>query len=274
MSSEPAPPSKPPEAAADALDGRLRALRGVPLFEDLTDDELRLLAGRCSDARLPADSTVFREGQPGDGLYVIQSGVVAIVRDRVGEPVQRLARLGSGGFFGEMGLLDGSPRTATARTTEDSLLLHVRTKDLLQLFQERPLLAIKLRAAIIRRHGENVVSALELSGRRELRTRIDAEVELGLPGGKVHATRLENLSRGGAGVRNPPQDWQPGQKVTFDLRLPGGETLLVQPGRVAWRNERSAGISFEPTEGVSDPRLFAERVRRALRRLLDEPDEG
>lgn len=253
--------------------GRLLALKGVPLFEDLTEDELRLLAGRSTESRLPANSTVFREGEAGDGLYVIQSGVVAIVRDRVGEPVQRLARLGSGGFFGEMGLLDGSPRTATAVTTEESLLLHVGTRDLLQLFQERPLLAIKLRAAIIRRHGENVVSALELSGRRELRTRIDAEVELFLPGGKVHATRLENLSRGGAGVRNPPPDWQPGRKVTFDLRLPGGEQLLLQPGRVAWRNERSAGITFEPAGGVTDPRLAAERVRRALRRLLDEVED-
>lgn len=267
-------PSPPAPVDGDEA-SRVQALRGVPLFEDLTEDELRLLAGRCIDRRLPADSRIFREGDAGDGLYVIQSGVVVIVRDRVGEPVQRLARLGSGGFFGEMGLLDGSPRTATAIASEPSLLLQVRTVDLLQLFRERPLLAIKLRAAIIRRHGENVVSALELSGRRELRTRIDAEVELGLPDGRVHATRLENLSRGGAGVRNPPPDWQIGRKVVFDLRLPGGEPLLVQPGRIAWRSERAAGVAFEPGEAgqATDPRLAHEQVRRALRRLLDDTED-
>lgn len=267
--------SPPPAPAEDAGASRVQALRGVPLFEDLTEDELRLLAGRCTDRRLPEDTRIFREGDPGDGLYVIQSGVVVIVRDRVGEPMQRLARLGSGGFFGEMGLLDGSLRTATAIASEPSLLLQVRTVDLLQLFRERPLLAIKLRAAIIRRHGENVVSALELSGRRELRTRIDAEVELGLPDGRVHATRLENLSRGGAGVRNPPPDWQIGRKVIFDLRLPGGEPLLVQPGRIAWRSERAAGVAFEPGEAgqAIDPRLAHEQVRRALRRLLDDTED-
>ena len=267
--------SSPTGSEAGADHSRVQALRGVPLFEDLTDGELRLLAGRCEQKSPGADKTLFREGDPGDGLYVIQEGAVAIVRDRIGEPMQRLARLGSGGFFGEMGLLDGSPRTATAITAQPSVLLHVRTRDVLQLFRERPLLAIKLRAAIIRRHGENVVSALELSGRRELRTRVDAEVELGLPGGAVHATRLENLSRGGAGVRNPPADWQPGKHVLFDLRLPGGEPLLTQPGHIAWRNERAAGICFEPGDSVkgSDPRLAGEQVRRALRRLLDEAGE-
>jgi CRP-like cAMP-binding protein len=272
LSVEPPSPADPSSSAEAA---RVQALRGVPLFEDLTEDELRLLAGRCDEQSLSPNARIFQEGDAGDGLYVIQAGVVVIVRDRVGEPVQRLARLGSGGFFGEMGLLDGSPRTATAIASESSVLLHVRTQDLLQLFKERPLLAIKLRTAIIRRHGENVVSALELSGRRELRTRIDAEVELGLPGGGVHATRLENLSRGGAGVRNPPADWQLGREVHFDLRLPGGDPLLVRRGRVAWRNERSAGISFEGGDGggPADPRLAAEEVRRALRRLLDEVDD-
>lgn len=87
-------------------DPRLQALRNVPLFEDLTAEELGLLADRSATPSLAAHQHVFREGDPSDGLYVIESGAVAIVRDRLGEPMQRLARLGPGGLFGQMGLLE------------------------------------------------------------------------------------------------------------------------------------------------------------------------
>ncbi len=62
------------------------------------------------------------------------------------------------------------------------------------MFRERPLLAIKLRTAVIRRHGENVASTLQTSGRRELRTRVDTDVALTLADGSETTCRLENLS--------------------------------------------------------------------------------
>ncbi|MFP3939427.1 MAG: cyclic nucleotide-binding domain-containing protein [Thermoanaerobaculia bacterium] len=246
---------------------RLRALREVPLFEDLTDPELQLLAERSPEVRAGAHHTLFREGDAADGLYVIESGTVAIVRGRQGEAVQRLARLGPGGFFGEMGLLDGAARTADAVTSVPSVLVHVRRQDLLGLFQERPLLAVKLRAAVIRRHGENVASAVQLSGRRELRTRVDSDVELQLDGGARLPARVENLSPGGACLRGLPEAWQKGREVRFALALPGQEPLLSVAGRIAWRNRRAAGIAFHRPSGAPDHEA---EVRRALRRLLDD----
>lgn len=256
-----------------AQDPRLRALRNVPLFEDLTAEELGLLADRSATRSVAAHQHVFREGDASDGLYVIESGAVTIVRDRLGEPMQRLARLGPGGFFGEMGLLDGGPRAASAVTSESSRLLQVRRSDLLALFQERPLLAVKLRTAIIRRHGENVVSALQLSGRKELRTRVDTEVELELEDGSVLPARIENLSAGGACLRDLPADWRPGRQVRFTLRLPRGDQLLTVAGRVAWRDSRALGIAFREERlrpGSETP--IREQVRTALRRLLEEGD--
>lgn len=254
-------------------DPRVGSLRSVPLFAELSAEDLRLLADRSATLDLPAHRQIFREGDPSDGLYVIQSGAVTIVRDRVGEPMQRLARLGTGGFFGEMGLLEGGPRSASAVTSEASRLLHVRRSDLLAVFQERPLLAVKLRAAIIRRHGENVVSALQLSGRRELRTRVDTEVELELEDATVVPVRIENLSAGGACLRGVPADWRPGRAVRFILRLPGGEHLLAAAGRVAWRDSRATGIAFHGERGAQgEPTPTGEEVRRALRRLLEEGD--
>lgn len=253
-----------------AEDPRVRALRSVPLFQDLGPQELRLLAERSAARSLVAHQHVFREGDPSDGLYVIESGAVAIVRDRVGQPMQRLARLGPGGFFGEMGLLEGGPRAASAVASEPTRLLQVRRSDLLAVFQERPLLAVKLRTAIIRRHGENVVSALQLSGRKELRTRVDTEVKLELEDGSVVPARIENLSAGGACFRELPADWRPGRPVRGILRLPGGERLLDVDGRVAWRDSRALGIAFREERvrpGAESP--TDEAVRKALRRLLE-----
>lgn len=243
---------------------RERILQSVPLFEALVDEELTLLATQCSVRRFDAGDRIFRQGEPADGLYVIEHGAVSIVNDRVGEPVQRLARLGPGGYFGEMGLLDSGERSATAIASEESSVIHVRKQDLIGLLQQRPLLAVKLRAAIIRRHGHNVASAVELSGRREVRTRIDAAVELELPDGSALPVRLENLSPGGACLRDLPDGWRQGLSVRFSIRMPEGEPPLRLEGVVAWRSGPSGGIAFRH----HDPPKDEETVRRAIRSLL------
>jgi len=243
---------------------REQTLSNVPLFEGLAPDELSLLAAECSERRIAAGERIFREGEPADGLYVVETGAVSIIRDTVGEPVQRLARLGPGGYFGEMGLLDNGTRSATAIASEASTLVHVRKEHLIGLLQQRPLLAVKLRAAIIRRHGHNVASAVELSGRREVRTRIDTQVDLELPDGEVLSVVVENLSPGGACFRGLPRTWTPGRSVRFALRLPEGEPPLALEGSVAWTAARGTGIAFHHR----DPRTSQEAIRRAIRLLL------
>lgn len=243
---------------------RERILKAVPLFEGLSDDEVSLLAERCSERRITSGERIFREGDPVDGLYVVETGAVSIVRDAVGQPVQRLARLGPGGYFGEMGLLDNGTRTATALASENGTLVQVRKQDLISLLQQRPLLAVKLRAAIIRRHGHNVASAVELSGRREIRSRIDADVDIELPDGTVLPVQVENLSPGGACLHGLPASWTPGRSVAFALRLPDGEPPLSVEGSVAWKTARSTGIAFHHR----DRRAGEESIRRAIRMLL------
>lgn len=71
---------------------------------------------------LPAGKVLFRQGDPGQHMFVIQSGRIAICRERNGVEAV-LAVLPPGEFFGEMALLNGAPRSATARVVEDARLL-------------------------------------------------------------------------------------------------------------------------------------------------------
>ncbi len=66
----------------------------------------------------PAGAVLFREGEAGENMYVVQSGLVQIHR-RMAEADRPLATLGRGEFVGEMAILNGKPRTATARALED-----------------------------------------------------------------------------------------------------------------------------------------------------------
>jgi CRP-like cAMP-binding protein len=85
-----------------------------------TDDSLFQRFGR----EFPRGSVLFREGEPGGEMYVIQRGAVRISK-RVGEAEKVLSTLGPGEFLGEMSILSGRPRSATATCTEDARLLVV-----------------------------------------------------------------------------------------------------------------------------------------------------
>lgn len=93
-------------------------LAGVALFGDFTEEELQRLAGIGNRRAMAAGETVFRAGEPGDSLYVILAGAVRVFQaHEEGEEVE-LVSLRAGDSFGEMSLIDGSPRSATVETVE------------------------------------------------------------------------------------------------------------------------------------------------------------
>ncbi len=97
----------------------------------------------------PGD-VVFAEGDKGDKMYVIRSGGVEILRD--GHVVETL---GPGGIFGEMALIDGSPRAATARAKTACELAPITEKSFLFLVHETPFFAIAVMRTLaerLRRH--------------------------------------------------------------------------------------------------------------------------
>lgn len=119
--------------------GTLDYLHSIPFFAKLPTAALTRLVARCRIQHVPTQRDLFQQGDPGDALYIILSGQVEIVHTRGGTSA-RLSTLQAGEYFGEMALLDDAPRSATARTLEDSVLLQVRKQDFLDLLREHPAL--------------------------------------------------------------------------------------------------------------------------------------
>ena len=125
-----------------------RTLAEVELFEHLNDDDRAGLAGVIDVRKLAAGDTLFQVGEPGESLYVVRSGEVELfIKDTAGQRIP-LAIVGAGEVFGELALLDRSPRTATAVALADTELLELDRDDLLLLFRTSPAAALRLLAAM------------------------------------------------------------------------------------------------------------------------------
>ncbi len=133
------PPDKQAALPADAT-----LLEAVPLFQTLTEDDRRDLAAAMRAMNHRAGEVVFRFGDPGDCLYLVTTGTVELfTRDYMGQKlVLKVARAGE--VFGEMSLLDGGPRTATAEMDEDGTLLSLGRDDLMRFLRRHPEAALGL----------------------------------------------------------------------------------------------------------------------------------
>lgn len=123
-------------------------LAQISLFQQLDDDERTVLAGVMAEKAVQPGEMLFRAGEPGDAMYIVASGKVELfVKDKAGQKIT-LHTAEAGEFFGELSLLDGGSRTATAQVTEAGALLMVDREDLQQLFRKRPDAALDMLAAM------------------------------------------------------------------------------------------------------------------------------
>jgi DNA-binding NtrC family response regulator len=130
----------------------IKETEGTPPFAnpktfDLTDEELLGLAGIIQAVEFGPSELVFREGEPGDALYVIQRGRVEVLKDMEMEPGHRtLMVLSSPAILGEMALLERSPRSATIQVTDDgpASLLRISQEDFDALFRDQKSAALKV----------------------------------------------------------------------------------------------------------------------------------
>jgi CRP-like cAMP-binding protein len=117
--SPPAPASGNPHKGAGRSTMARFVLPKTPFFSVLTPELFRMAVERVRLVQLAKGEDLFRQGDPGDALFVVAWGEIAILVP------QEVARLSEGDFFGEIALLADRPRTATARATVDSQVLAI-----------------------------------------------------------------------------------------------------------------------------------------------------
>src|SRR5947207_5057961 len=134
-----------------AVSSQYALLRGVPLFAALDDAAVDELCDYLHPVELKAGSSLFRVGDAGDAMYIIESGRVRItVTDADGREVI-LASLGHGDFFGEMAMLEGHVRSAAATVTEDSRLAVLARENFLTFVSSDARIVLEMLSAITRR---------------------------------------------------------------------------------------------------------------------------
>src|SRR5688500_19197883 len=116
----------------------MAGLEESKLFSALAPAELQLVREQSIERELPADFQIFKEGDPGDGIYVIRSGQVQISALIEQKERRVLGRLGPGDFFGEMAVLDSEPRSATASTEQPTSLYFIPRESMLALLETSP----------------------------------------------------------------------------------------------------------------------------------------
>src|SRR6266699_1169884 len=126
-------------------------LRQVPLFESLDDDAAKQLCELLETLDCEVQKVLFRAGDAGDAMYVIERGKVRICVQATDGHELTLAELGRGDFFGEMALLDGQRRSANAVVAEEARLAVLSREHFLSFMRSNPNVALEMLTALANR---------------------------------------------------------------------------------------------------------------------------
>lgn len=165
---------------------RLERLRHLSLFVNLTQGELQIVDGLLHERNYLAGEVIFDEGEEGQAIYIVASGEVLISRQEQGDaghaaqpgvneqvafhPRRRqgdsghLAQLGAGTFFGELALLDNSPRSAQARAATACQLIVFFRDDFVGLLDTHARIASKISRELARHLGARMRDMALVSG--------------------------------------------------------------------------------------------------------------
>lgn len=123
---------------------RLMLLKGTPAFSSVALVDLRIVAQELEEDICYAGEFVFEEGDPSDRMYILTSGKVGISIQGASGPLGFVSMLGPGDCFGEMGLFDDQPRSATAHALDETRLLTLDKHRIRGLMASYPGLALGL----------------------------------------------------------------------------------------------------------------------------------
>jgi CRP/FNR family cyclic AMP-dependent transcriptional regulator len=129
----------------------IEAIRSVTLFASLQDQAAEELVTLLQSRNVSEGTLLFRAGEKGDAMYLIQSGRVRIAVDDADGQQIVLAELAQGDFFGEMSLIDGKQRSADAHVIEDAQLAVLSRENFLRYINTHPGVALEMLSAVFQR---------------------------------------------------------------------------------------------------------------------------
>jgi CRP-like cAMP-binding protein len=215
----------------------MERLASIPLFSTLSEDALWAVAQRLLLRHVPSGQLIFAEGEPGDALYLIDTGQIEIITNKR-RGSDTLARLGTDEFFGEMALLTGKTRSTSARAATHTNLWVLYRSDFDDLVNRYPAISLALSkvlserlAEMDRRFTENHLRNLKL-----------------LAG--LSSSQLEDISR-----RLQPVRYRRGEIILREGDI-GDVMFFIESGRVQVVRGEGAHASVLAEMGSGD--LFGE----------------
>ncbi|HEX8993290.1 MAG TPA: HEAT repeat domain-containing protein [Anaerolineales bacterium] len=132
---------------------RVLLLREIPIFSDLSPEDLQRIATAANEQWFPRDTTIFRQDEIGDRMFVIVEGHVHVVRSANGKE-QVLAQRGPGDFVGEMAIIESAPRLASLVTRREVRVLAIDGETFKGILRERPEVSLAVLRSMSRRLRE------------------------------------------------------------------------------------------------------------------------
>lgn len=132
---------------------RILLLREIPIFADLSPEDLKRMAEIAHEEWYPQDTDIFHQGDEGSIMFVIVAGRVQVVRNSDGHE-HVLAERGPGDFVGEMAIIDSVPRVATLHTASEVRVLAIDGETFKEILRERPEVSLAVLQSISRRLRE------------------------------------------------------------------------------------------------------------------------
>ena len=126
-------------------------LQPIPLFESLAKDARDFIAGRLRSEHFAPGEVIVRQGDTGDSLYILISGLVKVTKREKDGTSHELARLQTGDYFGEMSLLAGQPRSADITAITETSTLKLSKPDLDGMLQDYPTIAVHFSRVLSKR---------------------------------------------------------------------------------------------------------------------------
>ena len=139
-----------------SLDSKIESLKSIEIFKPLPDEKLELLASDCLEVTLNPGDSLFREGDPGDSMFVILSGKIAVEKGK-----SMIARRGVGNYFGEMALIDDQPRSATVTALTESRVLKIMKEQFFLHIADNPQALMAVLKTVSEQSRENLTALNE-----------------------------------------------------------------------------------------------------------------